>query len=72
MWQEVNTLVGSNNIPLDGINVSITERDSISGGDIYNLKYTDSSGSLIGKVEGNRLTWTLTAGSLVETFSGTK
>jgi hypothetical protein len=45
---------------------------SMSGGDIYNLKKTDSSGSFTGKVEGNLLTWTLTDGSTTIIFSGTK
>ena len=58
--------IGSNNISLDGIDITS------SGGNIYNLSYSDSSGSFQGKVEGNVLTWTLTAGSIVETFSGTK
>ena len=58
--------IGSNSIPLDGIDVSSPEDD------IYNLKYTDSSGSFTGKVEANKLTWTITAGSVTQTFSGTR
>jgi len=56
-------LVGSNSIPVNGIMVN-------KSGTIYNLTY--AGGSFEGKVEGNQLTWTLTAGSIVETFSGTK
>ena len=58
--------IGSNNTPLDGIKVSS------AGGDVYNLKYTDSSGSFTGSVDGNLLTYTLTAGSDKVTFSGIK
>jgi hypothetical protein len=63
---DLEIIIGSSNIPLDGIDISS------DGDDIYNLKYTDSSGSFIGKVEGNKLTWTLTAGSVVDTFTGSK
>lgn len=64
--------IGSESFNLDGISVSISTGDSISSGDIYNLKFTDSSGSFTGKVEGNRFTWTLNAENIRETFSGTK
>jgi len=57
--------MGSSSIPLNKIDVSL------SGGD-YNLKFTDSSGSFTGKVEGNLLTWTLTDGSTTIIFSGTR
>ncbi len=63
---DLEITIGSNSIPLKGIDVSS------SGGDIYDLKYTDRSGSFTGKVEGNNLTWTLAAMDIVETFSGTK
>jgi len=59
-------IVGSTTIPLDGISVSS------SSSNVYTLSYTDSSGSCQGQVDGNTLTWTLTAGNMVETFSGTK
>ena len=58
--------MGSSSTPLNKINVSWP------GGDIYNLKFTDSSGSFTGKVEGNLLTWTLTDGSTTIMFSGTR
>ena len=58
--------IGSNSIPLKGIDVSSP------GKDIYDLKYTDRSGSFTGKVEGNSFTWTLSASDIVETFSGSK
>lgn len=58
--------IGSENIPpLNGIKVS-------SSGGNYNLLYTDSEGSFTGKVEGNKLTWTLTDGSETFIYSGTK
>ena len=57
--------MGSSSIPLNRIDVSL------SGGD-YNLKFTDSSGSFTGKVEGNLLTWTLTDGSDTVIFSGNR
>jgi hypothetical protein len=63
---DLTIIIGATNIPLDGINVSS------SGSNIYNLSYSDSSGSFTGKVEGNLLTWTLSDGSTSETFSGTK
>ena len=63
---DLEVKIGSSSIPLDGIEVSS------SGADIYNLKYSDSSGSFTGKVEGNILTWTLTGGGDTMTFSGTK
>jgi hypothetical protein len=58
-------LIGTTSIPLNGITVT-------SSGNIYNLSYTDSSGSFTGKVDGNTLTWTLVSGSTTDTFSGTK
>lgn len=63
---DLEITIGSNSIPLKGIDISS------SGNDIYDLKYTDRSGSFTGKVDGNRLTWTLTASDIIETFSGTK
>ena len=57
--------IGSTNIPLNGISVS-------KSGSAYGLSYTDSSGSFNGTVNGNNLTWTMTAGGTTETFSGTK
>ncbi len=58
--------IGAYDIHIDGIEVKS------SGGDIYNLNYTDSSGSFTGKVEGNKLTYTLSDGNDTVTFSGTK
>lgn len=63
---DLEIYVGSSSTSLDGIKVSS------SGSNIYTLSYTDSSGSFVGKVEENILTWTLTAGSVSDTFSGTK
>ena len=57
--------IGVTNVPFNGVDVSF-------GNNAYNLTYVDSSGSFVGKVNGNTLTWTLTAGSVIETFSGTK
>ena len=57
-------VIGTDSIPLNGINLSR------AGNNIYNL--SDSYGFFVGKVEGNKLTWTLTAGGVVESFSGTK
>ena len=58
--------IGTDDIPLNGIRVSNDDDD------VYELEYTDASGSFDGKVNGNTLTWTLIAGSITETFSGTK
>ena len=57
--------IGSTNIPLNGISVS-------KSGSAYGLSYTDSSGSFNGTVDGNKLTWTMTASGTTETFSGTR
>jgi hypothetical protein len=69
---DLSCKIGSESTNLTGIGISISKGDSISNGDIYNLKYTDSSGSFTGKVEGNKLTWTITSGIFKETFYGTK
>ncbi|MDY0100323.1 MAG: hypothetical protein RBR81_14100 [Bacteroidales bacterium] len=58
--------IQTNTIPFDGINIS-----SSSGGR-YSLSYSDPSGSLTGTVDGNKLDWTLTAGSYEIIFTGTK
>jgi hypothetical protein len=65
--ERVNLVVTiyANNIPLNGIKVS-------TSGNNYVLSYTDSSGSLSGTVTGNRLDWTMTAGGMTETFTGTR
>lgn len=42
------------------------------GTDSYDLSLTDSSGTFDGNVNGNVLSWTLTGGGYVETFSGTR
>lgn len=63
---DLEIILGTESVPLTGIDVDSSDDD------IYDLKYTDSSGSFTGKVEGNRLTWTMTAGSITETFDGTK
>jgi hypothetical protein len=57
-------VIGAESIPLDGINVSSF------GSKIYNL--SDTSGLFQGKVEGDKLTWTLAVVSITETFSGIK
>jgi hypothetical protein len=59
-------VIGTSNIPLDGIEVSTNSTG------IYSLSYIDSSGSFNGKVDGNTFTWTLSAGGVTQTFSGTK
>jgi hypothetical protein len=58
--------IGTTTIPLNGINVSNPSSNN------YNLSLTDAGGSFIGTVQGNRLSWTLTAGSDVDVFTGTK
>jgi len=58
--------VSTTTATLPGISVSS------SGTDSYDLSYTDSSGTFEGSVNGNTLTWTLTGGGYVETFSGTR
>jgi hypothetical protein len=62
---DLEIIISSTSIPLPGITVS-------SSGSIYNLNYGVSGSSFTGKVDGNTLTWTLTAGSITETFTGTK
>lgn len=54
------------NIPFNGISVSS------GGNNVYNLSYSDSSGTFEGQINGVTLTWTLTAGGITETFTGTK
>jgi len=51
---------------LPGISVSSAGTDS------WDLSLTDSSGTFEGSVNGNTLTWTMTGGGYVETFSGTR
>jgi len=58
--------IGSSGTPLNSINVSS------SGNSSYSLSYTDSSGSFSGTVSGNKLSWTLEAGGITETFVGTR
>ncbi len=58
--------IGLNSIPLKNIKIINFENG------IYNLQYSDRSGSFTGEVEGNKFTWTLKAGDILETFSGTK
>ena len=45
---------------------------SDSGNGKVKMSYSDSSGSLNGYIEGNSITFTLIAGSIEETFTGTK
>jgi hypothetical protein len=59
-------LIGTITIPFNGISVSS------GGNNIYNLSYSDLSGTFEGQIDGDTLTWTLTAGSTIEIFSGTK
>ena len=61
---EIN--IGSNSIPLKNIKI-VSYEDGI-----YNLEYSDRSGSFSGEVEGNKFSWILKAGNITETFSGTK
>jgi hypothetical protein len=63
---DLKITIGSNSTSLTGIKVSN------SAGDVYNLTLTDSSGSFTGTVNGNTLTWDMTAGSIHETFSGSR
>lgn len=58
--------INSKDTPLNGISVSS------AGNNVYNLSYTDASGTFSGQVNGNSLTWTLSAGSAIDTFTGTK
>ena len=58
--------INSKDTPLNGISVSS------SGNNVYNLSYTDASGTFSGQVKGNLLTWTLSAGSATDTFTGSK
>lgn len=58
--------INSNSIPLRGIDVSSSEDD------VYDLEYSDPSGTFIGKVDGNKLTYTISTDDITETFSGTK
>jgi hypothetical protein len=53
-------------------NQKVDLKISNSAGDVYNLTLTDSSGSFTGTVNGNTLTWDMTAGSIHETFSGSR
>lgn len=58
--------VSTTTATLPGISVSS------SGTDSYDLSLTDASGTFDGSVNGDLLTWTLTGGGYVETFSGTR
>jgi hypothetical protein len=58
--------IGSTPINLDGIDVTRSPNN------IYALSLVDASGSFTGTVNGNKLDWTLTAGSIVDVFSGIK
>jgi hypothetical protein len=58
--------IGARYTTLSGINVSNPSSNN------YTLSYTDASGSFTGKVQGNILTWTITDGTSVDTFTGTK
>lgn len=58
--------IGSTTIPLNGIVVASSTNNA------YSLSYVDSSGSFTGAVNGNKLDWTLSAGTDVIVFSGIK
>lgn len=58
--------IGTSYTSLGGITVSNPSSNT------YTLLYTDASGSFTGTVQGNKLSWTITAGSTVDTFIGTK
>lgn len=59
-------IIGTTSIPLDGIVVAASTNNA------YSLSYVDSSGSFTGAMNGNKLDWTLTAGTDVIVFSGIK
>jgi hypothetical protein len=58
--------IGTTTIPLNGIVVSLSTNNA------YSLSYVDSSGTLTGTVNGNKLDWILNAGTDVVVFSGIK
>lgn len=55
-----------------GANTSLSQVDVTQSGNDYALSYTDGSGSFTGTVSGNNLTWSLSSGGDVSTFTGNK
>jgi hypothetical protein len=58
--------IGASPVSLNGITVSN------SSGNSYTLSFSDNSGSFTGTVQGNTLSWTITSGSVVDVFTGTR
>ncbi len=63
---DMDIIAGSHTLSIPGIRVSRVDDN------IYDLSCTISGNSLDGKVEGNKLTYTLSSGALNGTFTGTK
>ena len=60
-------------IKIGGESVSLKRIELSSSEDgIYDLEYSDYSGEFTGEVEGDKLTWTMTADDITETFSGSR
>jgi hypothetical protein len=57
---------GSHSLNIYGIRVNSSEDN------VYSLSYTITGNSLVGEVEGNNLTYTLSSGTLNGTFTGTR
>jgi hypothetical protein len=55
-----------------GANTSLSQVDVTQSGNNYSLSYTDGSGSFTGTVSGNNLTWSLSSGGDISTFTGNK
>ena len=63
---DMDIIAGSHTLSIPGIRVTRV------GYNIYDLSCTISGNSLDGKVEGNKLTYTLSSGALNGTFTGTR
>jgi len=63
---DLDIKIGGESVSLNRIEISSSEDG------IYDLEYSDYSGEFTGEVEGDKLTWTMTAGDATETFSGSR
>jgi hypothetical protein len=59
-------VIGASSIPVTGVDVSNPSTNT------YNLSYSQSGETLSGTVTGNTFIWTLTSGTDVIVFSGTR
>jgi len=63
---DMNIIAGSHTLSIPGVGVSRVT------GNIYDLSFSLAGNTLDGRVEGNKLTYTLSSGDLNGTFTGTK